>query len=71
MVFSLYSVRKTTQQGFSPDGEDFVVRCFQCDLSSLSLESDDESMAYIAVWYPFCLVWSSISFFRPENVSYK
>ena len=47
MVFSLYSVRKTTQQGLSPDGKDFVVRCFQCDLSSLSLESDDESMAYI------------------------
>ena len=50
MVFLtlLYStVRKTTQQGFSPDGEDFVVRCSQCDLSSPSLESDDESMAYI------------------------
>ena len=23
------------------------------------------------VWYPFCSVWSSISCFRPENVSYK
>ena len=23
------------------------------------------------VWYPFCLVWSSISRFRLENVSYK
>ena len=22
------------------------------------------------VWYPFCLVWSSISCFKPENVSY-
>jgi len=23
------------------------------------------------VWYPFCLLWSSITCFRPENVSYK
>ena len=23
------------------------------------------------VWYPFCLAWSSINCFRPENVSYK
>ena len=23
------------------------------------------------VWYPFCLVWSSISCFRDENVSHK
>ena len=23
------------------------------------------------VWYPFCSVWSGISCFRPENVSYK
>ena len=23
------------------------------------------------LWYPFCLVWSSITCFRPENVSYN
>ena len=23
------------------------------------------------VWYPFCLLWSSITCFRPENVSYE
>jgi len=23
------------------------------------------------VWYPLCLLWSSITCFRPENVSYK
>ena len=23
------------------------------------------------VWYPFCLVWSNIRCFKPENVSYK
>jgi len=23
------------------------------------------------VWYPLCLLWSSISCFRPENISYK
>jgi len=23
------------------------------------------------VWYPFCLLWLSITCFRPENVSYK
>lgn len=42
-------MRKNTQQGFSPDGGDFVVHCSQCDLPSLSLESKDESMAYICL----------------------